>query len=58
MHGSANLRSNGNIEQFTIEENAELYDFYDGIFSKIEEAYHTIKKPVRKQLYNTIKLKT
>lgn len=45
-HGSANLRSSGSIEQFTIEENAELYDFYDDLFSRILERYKTIRKPV------------
>ncbi|WP_290449120.1 hypothetical protein [Bacteroides congonensis] len=45
-HGSANLRSSGSIEQFTIEENAELYDFYDNMFSRILERYQTIRKPV------------
>lgn len=43
MHGSANLRSCGNIEQFTMEENRELYDFYDGIV----ERYKTINKQIR-----------
>lgn len=47
IHGSANLRSSSNIEQFTIEENPELYDFYDGVFSKIVEKYATIRKPIR-----------
>lgn len=47
IHGSANLRSSGNIEQFTIEENPELYDFYDEHFSRIVEKYATIRKPVR-----------
>lgn len=55
MHGSANLRSNGNIEQFAIERNAELYDFYDTIFSRIEETYATIRKPIRSEIYNIIK---
>lgn len=45
-HGSANLRSSGSIEQFTIEENPELYDFYDEMFSRILERYQTIQKPV------------
>lgn len=45
-HGSANLRSSGSIEQFTIEENAEVYDFYDEMFSRILERYATIRKPV------------
>jgi hypothetical protein len=49
IHGSANLRSSANIEQFTIEENEELYTFYDEHFGKIIERYATIskKKPVR-----------
>ena len=47
IHGSANLRSSGNIEQFTIEENPELYEFYDEAFSKVLDKYATIKKPVR-----------
>lgn len=47
MHGSANLRSSANIEQFTIEENPELYDFYEqSIFSVIIENYSTINKKV------------
>lgn len=41
------LRSSGNIEQFTIEENPELYDFYDDHLSRIAEKYATIRKPVR-----------
>lgn len=45
-HGSANLRSSGSIEQFTIEENPELYDFYDDMFARILERYQTIRKPV------------
>lgn len=47
LHGSANLRSSGNIEQFTMEENPELYDFYDDHFSKILDKYATIRKPIR-----------
>ncbi len=47
IHGSANLRSSGSIEQFTIEENPGLYDFYDGQFRKILEKYATIRKPIR-----------
>lgn len=44
MHGSANLRSSGNIEQFTIEENPALYDFYDERFGLILRDYATIRK--------------
>ena len=55
MHGSANLRSSGNIEQFTIEENKELYDFYDGVFGNILDNYATINKQIRGgELWRTI----
>jgi hypothetical protein len=55
IHGSANLRSSGNLEQFTIEENESLYDFYNEYTDKILEAYKTINKPIRgKQLWDTI----
>lgn len=47
MHGSANLRSSGNIEQFTMEENPELYEFYDDHFNRIIDKYATIRKPIR-----------
>lgn len=49
IHGSANLRSSGNIEQFTIEENPEIYDFYDGVFTGIIEKYAVINKPIRRK---------
>lgn len=56
IHGSANMRSSGNIEQFTIEENAELFRFYNGITDKIVARYSTIQKPIRRsELYKTIK---
>lgn len=48
-HGSANLRSSGNIEQMTIEENEELYGFYASYLQKVEDEYKTIKKPIRVQ---------
>ena len=47
IHGSANLRSSGNIEQFTIEDNKELYDFYDEKFKLILDKYATIRKEIR-----------
>ncbi len=47
IHGSANLRSSGNIEQFTIEDNAQLYDFYNEIYSNILQRYATINKQIR-----------
>lgn len=47
IHGSANLRSSGSIEQFTIEENPKLFAFYDEEFQKIVAKYATIRKPIR-----------
>lgn len=47
IHGSANLRSSGNIEQFTIEENKQLFDFYDEKFRMIVDKYATIKHGIR-----------
>lgn len=44
IHGSANLRTSGNCEQFTIEENPELHDFYEERFNPIIERFATIKK--------------
>ena len=35
------------MEQFTIEENPELYAFYEEHFSRIIERYATIRKPIR-----------
>lgn len=50
IHGSANLRSSGNVEQFTIEENAELFDWYEERFAPIIERFATIRKTApRKQ---------
>lgn len=46
MHGSANLRSSGNIEQIMIEENKELYDFNMETHNSILETYKTIKKEI------------
>ena len=44
IHGSANLRSSSNIEQFIIEENKELYDFFLEYHELIIEEYKTISK--------------
>ena len=49
IYGSANMRSSSNIEQFTIEENKELYDFYESINTKIIDKFNTINKAVRYQ---------
>ena len=58
MHGSANLRSSQNLEQFTIEENEELYRFYDDYQDRIIDKYKTINKAVRvKALWNLINTK-
>jgi hypothetical protein len=55
IHGSANLRSSGNIEQFTIECNKELYEFYHSIFEDIKKRYKTINKQIRGEaLWNCI----
>lgn len=48
IHGSANLRSSGCIEQMTIEENAELYDFYYDHHMKIINEYSVINKSIRR----------
>lgn len=47
IHGSANLRSSSNIELFTIEQNDEVYDFYEETYQKLVDKYKTINKPVR-----------
>ena len=50
MHGSANLRSSGNIEHICIEENNALFDFNHEIQSAIIDKYKTIKKSVRHEI--------
>lgn len=58
MHGSANLRSSQNLEQFTIEENEELYRFYEDYQERIIAKYQTINKAVRvKALWDLINIK-
>ncbi len=47
IHGSVNMRSSDNIEQFVIEDNAELYDFNKEYQELIIEKYKTINKSVR-----------
>jgi len=46
ISGSANLRSSGSIEQFTIEESEELYNFYLQSFEGVIKEYKTINKLV------------
>lgn len=53
IHGSSNMRSSGNIEQFTVEWNDDLYDFYEDTFLILADRYKTINKPVRgKEAWN------
>lgn len=47
IHGSANLRSSSNIEQFVIEESKELYDFNAAYQNRIINKFKTIKKSIR-----------
>lgn len=47
IHGSVNLRSSGNFEQFVIEENKKQYDFYNQFFSEILERNKTINKSLK-----------
>lgn len=47
LHGSANLRSSGNIEQFELEENEQVYNFYKDIHANIIDKYKTINKSIR-----------
>lgn len=47
IHGSANLRSSGNIEQICIEEGRSLYDFNLEYHLLILEQFKTIKKNLR-----------
>jgi hypothetical protein len=56
IHGSVNMRSSSNIEQFVIEDNKDLYDFNKEYQNKIIEKYKTINKSIRdKNLFNLIK---
>lgn len=58
IHGSANLRSSNNLEQFTIEDNPELYDFYNEYQDRIIEKYKTINKPtLGKAFWNIVTTK-
>lgn len=47
VHGSANLRSSGNIEQIVVEESKDLYDFNGEYQDRIIDKYKTINKAVR-----------
>lgn len=55
IHGSSNLRSSGNIEQFVIEESKELYDFNLRYQKAIVDKYKTINKSIRgNELWKTV----
>jgi len=55
IHGSANLRSSDNIEQITVEETPELYDFYKEFHDRIINDYSIINKDKRgKELWQAI----
>lgn len=47
LHGSSNLRSSSCLEQLTVEENSELYDFYKEYHDKIITEYSIINKSIR-----------
>lgn len=46
IHGSANLRSSGNVEQLTIEEDPVLFDFYEETYNLLFENFSTINHAV------------
>ncbi len=48
MHGSSNLRSSGNIEQVSIQDNKEIYNFMLSINDIILDKYKTINKSIRR----------
>ena len=47
LHGSANLRTSANIEQFTIEESSSFYDFQNEYQDRIIEKFQTINKTIQ-----------
>lgn len=58
IHGSANLRTSGNCEQFTIEENPELHDFYESCFAPVIEKFSTVNRAVaRKEQWRDMTMK-
>lgn len=58
IHGSSNLRSSDSIEQITVEETPELYDFYKEFHDRIINDYSIINKDKRgKELWQAIVIK-
>lgn len=47
IHGSVNLRSSDNLEQFIIEDNKDLYEFNQEYNNAILEKYKTINKSIK-----------
>lgn len=47
IHGSSNLRSSDNLEQFIIEDNSEMFDFNNTYHEKIEVKFKTINHGIR-----------
>lgn len=57
ISGSANLRSSNCIEQITIEDNKELFQFIENHNNKILSKYQTINKSIRgKELWQTVEV--
>lgn len=55
MHGSANLRSSGNVEHVMVEADARLYDFAYDTHRRILDEFKLINKAIRgKQLWGAI----
>jgi hypothetical protein len=58
ISGSANLRTSDNLEQISIEENEELYDFNYSIHENILNEYKTINKSIKsKKLWQVVQKK-
>lgn len=55
IHGSANLSSSNSIEQFSIEENEELYDYNKSLLDKLADEFETIDKKSNYVKSNEIK---
>ena len=49
LHGSANLRSSASIEQFALENDADLYQFHLAWIQALESQYHTVRHTSRAQ---------
>lgn len=49
IHGSANLRSSGNIEQVCITPDAGVFEFVDGFTQRVMHAYDVVNQDARKR---------